>query len=233
MHLKGLFRRTNGFTKDVKQMASDYRNSRFMENFNIFCPPMVCGDYDIPMMDAQSFHNVEFVGYNYAKGCKNKSGKGVHFFLDDYQFERVWREPAACAKTLMDFSCVMTPDFSMYTDFPKALQIYNHYRKQWLGAYWQALGMTVIPTIAWSDADSYAWCFDGIPQNATVAVSSVGTQNSKEAKALFLQGWDAMMDRLQPETVIFYGQVPKECNANIVSIKAYQEKFREVKTNGW
>lgn len=126
----------------------------------------------------------------------------------------------------------MTPDFSLYTDFPRALQIYNHYRKHWLGAFWQSLGFSVIPTIAWSDKDSFKWCFDGVPKKSTVAVSSVGTQRSKDAKRLFLNGWDEMICRLEPETVIFYGEMPKECNADVIRIKAFQERFKEVKTDG-
>ena len=58
------------------------------------------------------------------------------------------------------FRFVCTPDFSMYTDFPLALQINSHYRKHWLGAYWQSKGITVIPTIFWSDERSFEWCFD-------------------------------------------------------------------------
>ena len=95
------------------------------------------------------------------------------------------------------------------------------------------MGYKVIPTIAWSDKESFDWCFDGEPKGATVAVSSVGTQRSKETKQLFLEGWNEMLSRLEPETVIFYGSVPKECNANIVRVKAFQEKFSEVKTDGW
>lgn len=102
-----------------------------------------------------------------------------------------------------------------------------------MGAYWQSLGLNVIPTIAWSDSDSFNWCFDGTPKGATVAVSSVGTQASTETKRLFLAGWYEMIDRLQPETVIFYGNVPPECKANIVQVKAFCDKFREVKMHGW
>lgn len=98
---------------------------------------------------------------------------------------------------------------------------------------WQSLGIDVIPTIAWSDKDSYAWCFDGVPKNAVVAVSSVGTQADKETKKLFLQGWEMMLKKLEPDKVIFYGLVPDECKANIIRVKAFQEKFREVKLNGW
>lgn len=63
-------------------------------------------------------------------------------------------------------------------------------------------------------------------------MSSVGTQNNKTAKKLFLNGYNEMMKRLEPETVIFYGAIPKECYGNIVRVKAFQEKFREAKIDG-
>lgn len=209
-----------------------YRETRFCENWNILQPETV-GKYDIPVLEPCYETPWELVGFNFAKTEKDKS-KGIHFFIDDYQFEsRLWRTPEKSAEVLKDFSCVLTPDFSLYTDFPMAMQIYNHYRKHWLGAYWQSLGMNVIPTIAWSDEKSFEWCFDGEPTQSTVAVSSVGTQRNKETKKLFLDGWDAMIDKLHPETVIFYGSVPKECMGNIVRVKAFQDKFREAKVNGW
>ena len=72
---------------------------------------------------------------------------------------------------LQDFKCVMSPDFSTYTDFPKALQVYNHFRKHWIGAYMQMNGIDVIPTISWSDKESFSWCFDGEPVGGVVAVA--------------------------------------------------------------
>lgn len=134
---------------------------------------------------------------------------------------------------LKKFKYVMTPDFSTYTDFPKAIQIYNHYRKHWVGAYMQMNGIKVIPTISWSTPDSFEWCFDGEPEGGTVAVSSVGCMNSKEKKTLFLNGYHAMVERLRPESIIFYGNVPEECKGNIVHIKAFSDKFKEAKCNGW
>ena len=134
---------------------------------------------------------------------------------------------------LSQFRCVMSPDFSTYTDFPKAIQIYNHYRKHWVGAYLQEAGIQVIPTISWSTPDSFEWCFDGEPEGATVAVSSVGCMNSKEKKALFLTGYKEMVRRLQPETIIFYGNVPDECMGNIVRVRAFTDKFKEARCNGW
>lgn len=111
------------------------------------------------------------------------------------------------------------------------MQIYNHYRKHWLGAYWQDHGITVIPTISWSDYSSFDWCFDGEPVGGMVAVSSVGTQNNPVTRELFITGYREMMDRLEPSTVIMYGNTPDECYGNIVRVGAFQEKWRNTAKN--
>ena len=77
------------------------------------------------------------------------------------------------------------------------------------------MGLTVIPSICWSDEDSFAWCFDGEPVGGAVAVSSVGTQKAPEARRLFLLGYKEMLARLKPEKIIFFGDVPESCTGNI------------------
>ena len=76
------------------------------------------------------------------------NGGGVHFFLDDYRFETVWTRPAKALQYLRDFETLLTPDFSLYPNWPLATQIWNVYRSRWCGAYWASLGFRVIPTIS-------------------------------------------------------------------------------------
>lgn len=185
------------------------------------------GEYQIPQTAPIQYDGCDWIGFNYANSAKDREKKGVHFFLDDYQFIRLWTDPDRYIGVLQQFAYVMSPDFSMYTDFPKALQIYNHYRKHWLAAYWQEHGINVIPTICWSDQESYEWCFDGEPAHSVVAISSVGTQNSKERKQKFLDGYFEMVDRLQPTQIIFYGSVPEECKGNIVRVKQFRIQQEE------
>lgn len=201
-----------------------YRKSRNYENVQkLNCS--VCGKYDIPFIYCDiDFSRCEFIGFNYAKSEKNPSKKGVHFFLDDYQFERVWNSPDKYVEILKKFKYVMSPDFSLFTDFPVALQIYNHYRKQFVGSYLQNQGCIVIPTVCWSDEKSYEWCFDGIQKNGVVCVSSVGTQ--KQNKSEFVDGYNEMMKRINPKTILFYGNIPKGIEGNIVKINAFTDKFR-------
>lgn len=212
---------------------SNYRNTRNYENLEKRMFNGV-GEYGIPELHPVAFDGqCEFIGFNYASQAKKREEKGVHFFLDDYQFSRLWTNIDRYANMLSEFKYVMTPDFSTHTDFPKAIQIYNHYRKHWVGAYLQEIGAQIIPTISWSTPDSYEWCFDGEPTGGTVAISSVGCMNSKKKKELFLNGYKEMIRRLQPESIIFYGSVPDECRGNIVKIKAFHEKFKEAKCDGW
>mgnify|MGYP004521155895 CR=1 FL=1 len=190
------------------------------------------GKYGIPVIKPSDFCGTDFVDFNHAKSEKNKADKAVHFFLDDFHFERIWKDPLKYYERLQPFPCVLSPDFSMFTEFPLAMQIYNHYRKHWLAAYWQNHGINVIPTIGWVDEDSYEWCFDGEPCGSTVAISSVGTQKSKESKRLFIRGYNEMIERLNPSKIIFYGNVPEECRGNIVRIKCFSEKWKEAATDG-
>lgn len=92
------------------------------------------GEYGIPEIMPEEYEPCEWIGFNYAASTAKRAGKGVHFFLDDYQFERVWNNPDRYIEVLRDYDYVLSPDFSMYTDFPKAMQIYNHYRKHWCAA---------------------------------------------------------------------------------------------------
>lgn len=203
-----------------------YRDQRNYENLNR-AKFIGAGAFDIPRILAEVPATPQsWIGFNYAKSCKDPANKAVHFFVDDYQFNRLWTNPDAYLDMLRRFKAVCTPDFSTYTDFPKAVQIWNHYRKHWLGAYWQGNGITVIPTISWSDESSFEWCFDGEPVGGAVAVSSVGTQLNRRAAELFRLGYDEMLRRLNPSTIYFYGLVPEGISGPIVHAAAFQEQIK-------
>ena len=178
---------------------------------------------------------VQFIGFNYAKTCEkqHKTDFGVHFFLDDYQFNRLWNRPDKYIPLLSKFKYVLSPDFSMYTDYPKAMQMWKHYQKHWLGAYMELFGIKVIPTVGWSDKESFKWCFDGDPKNSIVAVSSIGTQKDKESKQLFLEGYNKMLEVLKPTKILFWGNIPNEIDKSNVIHMGYimDEKFKLMREN--
>lgn len=193
------------------------------------------GEYGIPQI--QGMYDIEdiekFIGFNYAMQEKHPEGKAVHFFLDDYQFNRIWNTPDKYISVLKRFKYVLSPDFSPYVDFPKAIQIYNHYRKHWVGAYLQENGIKVIPTIRCNtDRASWEFCFDGEPKNSVVAISSVGCLKNKRIKDIMIETYYEMVRRLNPSCIIFYGEVPQECKGNIIKVESFQNKFKKVMCDG-
>jgi len=87
------------------------------------------GLYDIPQLAPISAAEIgeitEWIGFNYVLSDNNPEGKAVHFFVDDYQFERLWRNPERYVDRLKKYACVLTPDFSPYADMPMATQKYS------------------------------------------------------------------------------------------------------------
>lgn len=172
------------------------------------------GEYDFPVVrgvKVKDGFEPDFVEFHEAHNVPKtkRKQKIVQFFLPDYLFERTWSRLDTTTRFLSQFKAVLMPDFSRYTDMPLAMQIWNCYRKMWVARYWQDSGLTVIPTAGWSDERSYSFCFDGMPKNSCIAVSSLGTQNDKEAQVLFQRGYNRMLEVLEPSKILFYGKIPE------------------------
>lgn len=173
-------------------------------NLQIFNPLMTVGNYDMPMIQATTPPTGELLPFNFAKTHVN-SDETIHFFIDDYQFERLWGCPEVYVPLLSKFEAVLTPDFSLYVDMPVALKVYNVYRSRLLGQFWQQNGIKVVPTVSWAEEDSFDYCFDGLPSNATLAVSTVGIGRNVDARKAYQMGLDEMIRRLSPQHLIVYG----------------------------
>ena len=85
-----------------------YRQGRNYENLNkgIFDGT---GTYGIPHLFTEQVTADSFIGFNYAKSCKVPYDKGLHFFIDDYQFERVWNTPEKYISILQKAMVVHLP----------------------------------------------------------------------------------------------------------------------------
>ena len=182
------------------------------------------GPYDIPQLDPVTNlpKITEWIGFNYVLSDKEPEGKAVHFFVDDYQFERIWNNPDQYVEKLRKYACVATPDFSPYGDMPMATQIYNHYRKHWVGRYLQDSGVTVIPTIrASTDERSLKWYLDGEPKNGVVLISSMWANQYHEE---FLKEFKTMQKTLNPSKILVYGRPVEGISGEIEYIKSFTDK---------
>lgn len=185
------------------------------------------GEYDIPEMYPTHIDNLKDIplqGFNFAMKEQYPENIGVHFFLHDYQFERVWNYPDRYIDMLKKFAFVLSPDFSPYADSPKAIQIYNLYRNRWCGRYWQECGITVIPTFTIGSMELFLTFCNGIPKNSTIAISTMGEGRWGGFKQL-LSIWQKMLDTLEPETILLYGKdLSDKLDGNIVYKKLISSK---------
>lgn len=164
------------------------------------------GRFDIPVLQPCSIVPDDLLSFNYATGKNANYMQGVHFYIDDYQFQRVWNQPENYTQLLSRFQCALTPDFSLYMDMPSAMKLWNVYRSRYLGAYWQAHGVQVIPTLQWADEPTFEYCFDGLPQRSVVSVSTLGVIGDPQAERIWSAGMTEALRRLRPSLVLLYGK---------------------------
>ena len=146
----------------------------------------------------------DLISFNYAKTSKEHE-KGIHFYIDDYQFERIWNAPHNYMDILKKFDCVLTPDFSLYTEMPLPMKMWNVYRSRLIGQIMQDYNIKVIPTLQWCEEDSFEFVFEGIEEGGTVSVSTIGVKKDEEALKIWIAGMDKAIEIIKPKTIIVYG----------------------------
>jgi hypothetical protein len=164
------------------------------------------GRFDMPYVKNQPVRldDLGLIRYpSITQGATDHLDATVHFFEKDQRFDEVWNDPDGHLAELAQYSQVLTPDFSLYADTPLSAQFINIFRSRWCGWYWQQHGMTVIPTVSWSTPRSFEFCFDGLPTQAVLAVSTIGL---RDAESNFMAGYTHMCRRCTPSQVICYGR---------------------------
>ena len=85
----GLEFKSKGLPYGAERLRTD-------DSYNLgICSRMDCGRDGFPRIPKTSAKPDELQGFNFAKSTPSdqKRGKGCHFFIDDYQFERMWAAP--------------------------------------------------------------------------------------------------------------------------------------------
>ena len=172
---------------------------------------------------------VNLIGYPDIKtnDIDENKGRGIHFYIDDYKMEGLYYNPERSIHRIAQYKFVITPDYSLYRDMPKAVQLFNVFRSRWRGAFWQSKGITVIPNVSWGDSTTFEFCFDGIEEGSIVAVGTIGCKRSKLA---FMRGYNEMLKRIKPSAIICFGSPFDEMEGNITPID--YNSTRRVNRNG-
>ncbi len=184
----------------------------------------VDGKYQMPMLAKTTYIPDDLIGFNYMKTYENKN-VGVHCFVDDYQFERLWNTPYKYLDDIMQYDVILTPDFSLYMDMPIAMKLWNVFRSRLLGQFWQDCGIDIIPTVSWAEKETFDFAFDGIAKGSVVAVSTIGVKKGNSLK-IWTAGMDAMIEKIKPSAILVYGG-KVEYDYKGIEVRYYENKVTE------
>ena len=182
------------------------------------------GKYGMPIIKKQEIDLDKIDLWGYAKTKTNdeeNKDKTIHFFTYDWDFESVFDKPEKTMEKLDQYYALLSPEFSLYWDMPKAVQIYNTFKNRWCGAFWQKMGKIVIPTVCCAGEESYDFCFDGIEEGSVVAIS---TYRREQYKQEILRSYNKMLEVIKPSAVIIYGEAFPEMKGNIKVISPFNKE---------
>lgn len=128
-----------------------------------------------------------------------------HFFTTDSNFEAFWNYPFRYLRFLQRLRCVISTDFSLYTNMLLMQKLWNSFRNKLLSAFYQRNGINLIPAPSWGDLANIDLYMEGWPKESVIAVNSTGIGLDKRCRYIWLEGYHAMLEILKPIHIIRYG----------------------------
>lgn len=134
------------------------------------------------------------------------------FYTHDDKFEGWWMTPAWYTARVLTkgIRTAVVPDFSFYYTQPRMLHLWNVYRAQWLGRYFQEAGMKVIPRLQFNyrDPDSLDIALRGIPRGCPVLATSQQNPDEKDDVPRITKMLKEALAEIKPKQLLYYSGPP-------------------------
>jgi hypothetical protein len=156
---------------EIPEGEQPFENSdnEFMANQNndsdFFVPDCIYNSnniYDIPILDIELQAKELLLPLKpYGAEKRTKGGVGTyHFYVDDYRFEAIWKNPVNILKS--GCTQIVEPNLSLYDTTPISYGLFLIYKKRWLSRFFQGKGFTVYADLNVSEK-FYEYNAMGIP----------------------------------------------------------------------
>lgn len=145
-----------------------------------------------------------FVPFN----CLNSSGTthvGVHFYIYDYLFKRIWGNLEYYLRQLSRYDLVISTDDSVFLDAPLIDNLRSVYKSRVFTVLGQQYGMNVVPTFSCGNPKDIEFYCDGLPEGGCIAVGGMGTNSNRSLRSIFRYCVREMCVRKHPDTLLVYG----------------------------
>lgn len=162
------------------------------------------GKWELATIHRSNSKPERLIPFDKAISTKDRSG-WVHFFIHDIQFARLLKNPWRYLPILAKFDGVISPDCSVFWNYPLYRQLQSIGQSREIGAWLQRNGISVIPCVRWGKQDTFDFAFDGIEPGGTIAIGTVGAMRDKEARKVFEAGFVPMLESVKPKRIVVYG----------------------------
>lgn len=151
-------------------------------------------------------------GVDSTSGMRDTSKIILASYTYDSYFENFfWYAEKFAAKFLnTGVKYAITPDYSMETEQPRALALYQLIRSRFVGRYWQDVGIKIIPNISWIDGDLEflkKYVLGTLPKQLPMIAVQMQTIDPKEVKGgvdHYIKQVQTVFDVLQPQGALIY-----------------------------
>ena len=187
------------------------------------------GKYRLPQLEPTQSIPTNVISFNERKGIKDPENYWVDFFVDDTLFENFWNHPEKSFPNLKKFAGIITTDYSMLPEMLPGQIIWNCTRNRVMAYYLQQHGFNIIPVASWCTEDDFEWCFDGLPENSSIAITTNGCMSSPYGKRMLLRGVEELQIRKTPSTLIVCGRRVAELDKydNILYYPCFSQRWKE------
>ena len=164
------------------------------------------GKYRLPQLEPIQFIPKNVISFNERKKIKKPENHWLDFFIDDYHYENFWKHPEKYFVSIRKFAGIITPDYSMFPDILPGQNILNCTRNRVIAYYLQKNGFNIIPVASWCSSEDFDWCFDGLPNNSSIAISSNGCLSNPYGQRILLEGINELQRQKSPFKIIVCGR---------------------------
>lgn len=163
----------------------------------------------------------------YGVGRKKREASTIHFYVDDYRFSALWKNPAKIVASAP--VAVVEPNYSLYDTTPLAFGLQFIYQKRWLARFWQEHGIRVYADLHVS-SKFYKYNRMGVPNGYNAFAirgsrASINLLKEKHRIATEISGFDS------PNLIVYGGgEAIHEycCQHSLLYVYDYMtEKFHE------
>ena len=211
-------------------------NSRKYDNFKLYYwhDATLAGKYRLPQLEPTQAVPTKVISFNERKGIVRPHDYWVDFFIDDVLFEGFWSHPEKSFTNLKRFAGIITTDYSMLPEMLPPQRIWNCTRNRVMAYYLQQQGFNIIPVASWCTESDFEWCFDGLPENSSIAITTNGCMSSPYGMRMFLRGVEELQKQKSPTNLIVCGRPMPELDAyhNVIYYPSFSQRWKERVANG-